>query len=71
MILEWCNPLTLDVCITILVLDTAYKVDLTILVVRLSQFQILFSNILEFSEIFLDYFRKSPKSVSTDTDNRL
>ena len=73
---EKCNPLILDVRITVSVLDTAYKIDLTFLIVRLSwlKFQILFFNILglsEFSEIFLDYFRKSPELVSTNTDNRL
>ena len=71
-----CKPMILDVRITVSVLDTVYKVDLIFLLVRLSrlQFQILFSNILDFSEfsgIFLNYFGKSPKSVSTDTDNRL
>jgi len=60
-----CNPLIPDVRIIVLMLDTAYKIDLTFLVVRLSrfQFQILFFNIVdfsEFSEIFLDYFGKSP-----------
>jgi len=62
--------------ITIYVQDTASKVDLTLLVVRLSQFQfqIIFFNILNFSEfsgIFLDYYGKSPISVCTDTGNRL
>ena len=56
-----CNPLILPVRIIVSVLDTAYKVDLTFLILRLSrfQFQILFFNILNFSkffEIFLDYF---------------
>ena len=60
-----CNPLILDVCITVSVLDTVYKIDLISLLVRLSQFQfqILFFNILDFlgfSGIFLDYFEKSP-----------
>ena len=46
------------------------------LIVRLNcfQVQILFFNILDFSdfsEIFLYYFEKSPKSVSTDIDNWL
>ena len=59
------NPLILDVRIAVSVLDTAYKVDLTFLLVSLSrfQFQILFFNILDFSEFsenFLDYFGKSP-----------
>jgi len=47
-----CNPLIPDVRITVSVLDMPYKMDLTFLVVRLSrfQFQILFSNILDFSE---------------------
>ena len=58
---EKCNPLIPDVRITVSKLDTTCKVDLTFLVVRLSrfQFQILLSNILDFSEfsgIFLDYF---------------
>ena len=35
----WVNPLISDVCITVSVLDTAYKVDLTFLIVRLSRFQ--------------------------------
>ena len=60
-----CNPLIPGVRITVSKLDTTYKIDLTFLIVRLSrfQFQILSSNILEFSEfseIFLNYFGKSP-----------
>ena len=66
------NPPILDVRITISVLDTAYKIDFTFLVVRLNQFQfqILFFNILDFSD-FSKFFEKFLQSVSTDTDNRL
>ena len=48
-------------------ISTAYKIDLTFLIVRLSQFQfqILFSN------IFLDYFGKSPNSMLTDTGSQI
>ena len=71
-----CNPPLPDVRITVSVLDTVYKIGLSFLVVRLSrfQFQIVIFNIVDFSEfsgIFLDYFGKSPESVSTDTDKRL
>ena len=69
-------PPTLNVCVTVSVLDTVYIFDLTFLVVKLTrfQFQILFSNILYFSgfsEDFVDYFGKSLSSVSAATDNRL
>jgi len=69
-----CNPPTLDVCVTVSILDMVCKFNLTFLVVRLNRFQfhILFPNILGSFRIFwnfLDYFRKSPNSVSTDTKN--
>ena len=67
---------TLDLLVAVSVLDTVYVFDLTFMVVRLNQcqLQILFSNILDFldfSRIFLNYFRKSLNSGLTEIDNRL
>ena len=67
-----CNPLNPGVRITVLVLDTTYKIYLIFLLVRLNrfQFQISFSNILNFLE-FSELFCKISDLVSTDTDNQL
>ena len=70
-----CNTLIPGVRITVSVRDTAYKIGMTSVVVRLSQFQFqkLFPNIVDFSRFFgnfLDYFGEFPLSVSTDTDNQ-
>ena len=55
--------------------DPSILIDLVFSVVRFNQFQfqILFSNILDFSwfsKIFLNYFTKSSKSVSIGIANR-